>query len=117
MKLTVTDACIFIELDQLALTSLFFRLGIEVHTSVDVFNELYPGQQELLKAYEAGKMLYIHTISAEERILLNAGKFPAGLSQNDRTVLFLAGKLKAMCSAQINWCAATPGKVLWSAMA
>jgi len=96
MKLAVTDACIFIELDQLSLTSLFFKLDIEVHTSVDVFNELYTGQQELLRAYVAGKVLYIHSISSEERTLLNTGKFPAGLSQNDRTVLFLAEKLEAM---------------------
>jgi len=96
MKLAVTDACIFIELDQLTLTSLFFRLDIEVHTSVDVFNELYVGQQELLRAYEAGKMLYIHTISSEERELINSGKFSTGLSQNDRTVLFLAERLNAM---------------------
>lgn len=96
MRLAVTDACIFIELDRLKLTSLFFKLDVEVHTSVDVFNELYIGQQEVLRAYEAGKMLYIHTISSEERNLINNGKFSTGLSQNDRTVLFLAEKLKAI---------------------
>lgn len=95
-KLAVTDACIFIELDQLNLYPDFFKLDIELHTSVDVFNELHAGQQKILKAYETGKLLYIHTIGSEERILINSGKYAAGLSQNDRTVLFLAEKLDAM---------------------
>ena len=54
MKVAITDACIFIELHHLLLTSVFFKLDIEIHTTVDVFNELYPEQQELLKAYETG---------------------------------------------------------------
>lgn len=51
MKLAITDACIFIDLHELDLTVKFFSLEIEVHTSLDVFNELYPDQQKILKAY------------------------------------------------------------------
>lgn len=96
MKLTITDACIFIELDQLRLTSVFFKLDMEIHTSVDVFNELFPQQQELLKAYQAGHKLFLHSLDSAQRIEMNAIKYPAGLSQNDRTVLFLAEMLDAM---------------------
>ena len=96
MILAVTDACIFIELDQLGLMSLFFKLNIEVHTSVDVFNELFAAQQELLKAYEVGNILQIHSISADERVKISQAGYATGLSQNDRTVLFLAEKLGAM---------------------
>ncbi len=42
MRLAVTDACIFIDLIELHITSEFFALPIEFHTSLDVFNELYP---------------------------------------------------------------------------
>ena len=42
MKIAITDACIFIDLIELRLTSQFFRLQLEIHTSLDVYNELYP---------------------------------------------------------------------------
>ena len=41
MKLAVTDACIFIDLIELDLVSAFFQLHMELHTTVDVINELY----------------------------------------------------------------------------
>lgn len=81
----------YIELDNLLLTRVFFELDIEVHTSVDVFNELYPHQQEALNKQN----LFLHTITAEDRIFMNTEKMAAGLSQNDRTVLFLAKALNA----------------------
>jgi hypothetical protein len=52
MKLAVTDACIFIDLIELQLTAHFFKLQIEIHTSLDVFNELFDNQKEILKAYQ-----------------------------------------------------------------
>jgi predicted nucleic acid-binding protein len=96
MKLAITDACIFIELDQLRLTSAFFKLNIEVHTSVDVFNELFPQQQEVLKAYEIVAKLRLHTLTSEDRARLHNGSYNSGLSENDRTVLLLADELDAM---------------------
>ena len=51
MKLAITDACIFIDLCDLEITQPFFALDLEIHTSVDVFNELYPEQQKILNAY------------------------------------------------------------------
>ena len=44
MKIAVTDACIFIDLCEVELTAPFFALHMEVHTSLDVFNEIYPEQ-------------------------------------------------------------------------
>ena len=41
MKLAITDACIFIDICDLEITQPFFALDLEIHTSVDVFNELY----------------------------------------------------------------------------
>ena len=62
MKLAVTDACIFIDLIELRLTSEFFKLPIEIHTSLDVYNELYPEQKEILKAYSSVEKLKIHNL-------------------------------------------------------
>lgn len=96
MKVAVTDACIFIELHHLLLTSLFFRLDIEIHTTVDVFNELYPVQRELLKAFETGNKLYLHSLNEEDRTAIREKKYTGGLSETDKTALHLAVKLGAM---------------------
>jgi hypothetical protein len=36
MKVVVTDACIFIDVIELQLTSRFFNLDVEIHTTADV---------------------------------------------------------------------------------
>jgi hypothetical protein len=62
MKIAITDACIFIDIIELQLSSQFFGLKIEIHTSLDVFNELYIEQQELLKAYQSvGKLIIVYS--------------------------------------------------------
>ena len=67
MKLAITDACIFIDFIELRLTSEFFKLPIEIHTSLDVYNELYPEQKEILKAYSSVGKLIIHNLSSAEK--------------------------------------------------
>jgi predicted nucleic acid-binding protein len=96
MKVAITDACIFIDLIELRLTSEFFGLQIEIHTSLEVYNELYPEHQELLKAYQSIRKLIIHNITYEERILIQNEKFPRSLSEIDKSVIFLAEKYNAM---------------------
>lgn len=95
MKLAVTDACIFIDLIELQLSSEFFGLPIEIHTSLDVFNELYDDQKEILKAYHSVGKLTVHNLSSEEKKCIQEEKFPKSLSDNDKTVIFLAEKLGA----------------------
>lgn len=96
MKLAVTDACIFIDLIELKISSEFFNLGIEIHTSLDVFNELYTDQKELLKAYKSVGKLTIHNITSEEKESIQKEVYPKPLSDPDKTVIFLADKLGAM---------------------
>ena len=96
MKLAVTDACIFIELHNLRLTSDFFKLDIEVHTSIDVFNELYEEQQDLLLAYRDTGKLIMHTLTETDRNIILNSKYAAGLSENDKTVLHIAIQNKAI---------------------
>lgn len=96
MRIAITDACIFIDLILIRLTSEFFSLSFEIHTSLDVYNELYPEQQELLKAYMSIGKLCIHNITGEERTLIKNSGFPRSLSEIDMSVLYLAGKFNAM---------------------
>jgi len=96
MKVAVTDACIFIDLYDLKIFPFFFGLGLEVHTSVDVFNELYPEQQQFLLVYQSVGKLTLHTIDQNDRQKILAESFPKSLSMVDKTVLYLARKLGAM---------------------
>lgn len=96
MKLAVTDACIFIDLYELQLTSKFFQLELELHTSVDVFNELYEQQQELLKAYQNNGKLFLHSLEEKDREAIKKMGLSAGLSESDKTVLYVAEQLDAM---------------------
>lgn len=96
MKIAITDACIFIDLIDLRFMSEFFGLPLEIHTSLDVYNELFPNQQDLLKAYQSTGKLIIHNLSHDDRIKILQEVFPRSLSENDKSVLFLAAKHDAM---------------------
>lgn len=94
MKVAVTDACIFIDLIELDLVSSFFKLNIELHTTVDVVNELFPEQKQILKAYESGDLLTIHNLVEDDFAKIAKIPFPRGLSQEDKTVIYLAKGLE-----------------------
>ena len=96
VKLAITDACIFIDLCELQLVSQFFQLDLDIHTSVDVFHELYPSQQELLMAFYSFGKLTLHSLTADDRMAIFNGGYPRSLSDNDKTVLHLAVKIGAM---------------------
>ena len=93
-RVAVTDACIFIDLMELKIISDFFDLKLEIHTTVDVLMELYPGQREILKAYQVGDKLIIHNLNNDQIKEIKNIPFPKGLSPQDRSVLFVASKLK-----------------------
>lgn len=90
MTLAVTDACIFLDLMDLQLTSEFFGLSLDMHTTLDVYNELCPEQQELLKAYRSLGRLHIHNITSEERTTIRNSNLPTALSNSEKTVIFHA---------------------------
>jgi hypothetical protein len=95
MIIAVTDACIFIDLIELRLLSQFFGLQLQVLTSRDVYNELYPKQQDLLAAYMLVGKLTVYNILPEERKLITMGQYPKSLSDSDKTVIYLAKKNNA----------------------
>ena len=96
MKLAITDACIFIDLYDLQLTAQFFRLDLEIHTSVDVLNELYTNQQQMLTAFQSVGKLTAHIIKEEDKREIHSKPYPKALSESDKTVLYLAAKLDAL---------------------
>jgi predicted nucleic acid-binding protein len=95
MRIAITDACIFIDLYDLQLTASFFSLDMEIHTSVDVLNELYENQQQMLSAFQSVGKLTAHNITEEEKIKILSISYPRSLSKSDKTVLYLASKLNA----------------------
>jgi len=96
MKLAITDACILIDLHKLQLTIPFFELSIEVHTSLDVYNELDDDQKQILLAFRSVGKFTIHSIQEKERLAIHQGPYSKGLSEADKTALFLADQLNAM---------------------
>lgn len=96
MRIAITDACIFIDIYELQLTTDFFSLDLEIHTSFDVFMEVHEHQKELLKAFQSIGKFTIHNITQEDRLIIIKNNYPKSLSDNDKTVLHLAEKLEAM---------------------
>jgi hypothetical protein len=96
VKIAITDACIFIDILELELTVVFFELEIEVHTSVDVINELYPDQRKVLQVFQNNRKLTAHNIIEQQRRIIQAKNYPNSLSNSDKTVLYLAETLNAI---------------------
>lgn len=96
MRIVVTDACIFIDLIELELADKFFRLDLEIHTTVDVLNELYPAQQQVLQRYQQSEKLFIHILSHDEQAEIHDEDFPISLSPEDCSVIYIAYKLDAV---------------------
>ena len=96
MIIAVTDACIFIDLIELQITSPFFRLKIEVHTTVDVWNELYEEQQKILTDHQTAGNLIVHVLSEDDMVVIGNQGYSNRLSLQDHTVIYLAEKLDAV---------------------
>ena len=95
VKIAVTDACIFIDLYDLGLVASFFNLEIEIHTTSAVCFELYPEQQQVLKAYQSVDRLIVHNLHEQDFIEIYSEKYPKSLSETDKSVLQIANKLNA----------------------
>lgn len=90
MKIAVTDACIFIDLIELDLISDFFRLDLELHTTVEVMNELFTEQYQVLEAYQQVGKLMVHNLEVQDFLKIEALALPKGLSPEDKLVLYIA---------------------------
>jgi predicted nucleic acid-binding protein len=95
MKIAVTDACIFIDLLDLEMTAYFFNMNIEVHTTIEVWNELDKQQQQVLAAYKSVAKLKVHVLESEDFELIDKTLFPRALSVPDQSILYLAKRMNA----------------------
>lgn len=95
LKIAVTDACIFIDLYDIDLITLFFDLELEVHTTSGVYFELNEAQQRVLKAYHSVNKLVIHNLSENDFLEIFSTNYPKSLSETDKSVLHVANKLNA----------------------
>jgi hypothetical protein len=93
MKIVVTDACIFIDVINLNLTVKFFALELDIHTTADIINELYPEQRQILEGYKSNRKLTVHVLTGEEQLALMEQEHPKALTPEDLSVIFIAQKL------------------------
>lgn len=93
MKIVVTDACIFIDVITLNLTAKFFDLDLDIHTTADIINELYPEQKQILEGYKLSEKLTVHVLTGEEQLALMSEVHPKALTPEDLSVIFIARKL------------------------
>ena len=96
MKIAITDACVFIDLHDIELTTNFFSLHLEIHTSLDVMHELYESHRSLLTRYLDSGKLIVHNLTDQDRNQILTENYPKSLSQMDKTVLHLALKMNAI---------------------
>lgn len=94
-KVVITDACIFIDLYDLALISSFFLLDLEIHTTSAVLNELNAELKEMLKRYQLVNKLVAHNLEEKDFLEIFSTNYPKSLSETDKSVLHIANKLNA----------------------
>ncbi len=95
MKIAITDACVFIDLLNLSLIQQFFSIHVEIHTTVEVINELNPEQQVVLREFITVQKLKVHNIAEQQKKEIREMEFPISLSETDKSVLYIAIFLKA----------------------
>jgi predicted nucleic acid-binding protein len=93
MKIAITDANIFIDLIYLELHGELFALGVEIHSTLEVYDELNQIQQAALAKFVQESKLTLH-LRGEDGPPDNIQK-QKGLSESDKLVLHLAIKLDA----------------------
>lgn len=94
-KVVITDANIFIDLYELEIVNVFFSLELEVHTTLNVLNELSDPQRQILEAYISVKKLIVHNLQETDFIEIFQANYPKSLSQADKSVLHIAAQLRA----------------------
>ncbi|WP_159516928.1 hypothetical protein [Sunxiuqinia indica] len=94
-KIAVTDACIFIDLYDLGLASMFFNLDVEIHTTSSVYFDLKEEHRQVLNAYQSVKKLIVHNLAENDFIVIHSEPYPNSLSETDKSVIYIANNLNA----------------------
>jgi len=96
MKIAVTDANIFIDLIEIEIFHFLFELGLEIHTTKAVYDQLIQEQQAIVEPYVQSKALIVYNFSFEELMEIYAIEFPPGLEAADQSVYYYSTKIEAM---------------------
>ncbi|MBS1507028.1 MAG: hypothetical protein JSS79_10315 [Bacteroidetes bacterium] len=93
MKIAITDANIFIDLIYVELLDALFAIEVEIHTTINVVDELNESQQKAIFKAVKKNRLTIHT--QEEFNVPDDIKKSKKLSDSDKSVFSLAFELDA----------------------
>lgn len=96
MRLVVTDTNVFIDLMSVDALEAFFALGLEVHTTGFVTNELNREQSALLLPYVGSGRLSLDRFTEDDIRAIDMMATRNQLHFTDRSVIRLAETLKAM---------------------
>lgn len=93
MKLAVTDANIFIDLIHIDCLHYLFQLKIELHTTVEVLEELHDHQKEEVEKYVKTRQLILDFGANYKREI--PYELNTSLAEADKSVFYYAWSLKA----------------------
>ncbi len=96
MKIAITDANIFIDLIRLGLLGCLFNLGMEIHTTREVYDQLNTQQKGVAAGFVQAGVLSIYNFSFQEWQEISLLNCPAGLETADRTVFYYSKKIEAL---------------------
>lgn len=93
MKVAITDANIFIDLHSLEILDYLFLLRLEIHTTVDVMDELDDEQVHILKKREENGDLYVYSMNSDEIEEVSNMSLSNALSTTDKSIFYYSMKL------------------------
>ena len=96
MILAVTDANIFIDLIHLEMLGYLFNLDIEIHTTLEVHDQLNTNQKKIIQNFIQSKDLLVYSFSFEELTEIYSIDCPNGLELADRTIFYYAEKFNSI---------------------
>ena len=96
MILAVTDANIFIDLIHLEMLGYLFNLDIEIHTTLEVHDQLNTNQKKIIQNFIQSKDLLVYSFSFEELTEIYSIDCPNGLELADRTIFYYAEKFNSV---------------------
>lgn len=96
MKIAVTDANIFIDLIHLEMLGFLFDLDLEIHTTLEVYEQMNEKQKKVALNFVQSKLLNVYKFSIAELNEIAELKLPSGLEFADRTVFYYSTKINTI---------------------
>jgi hypothetical protein len=96
MKIAVTDANIFIDLIKLQMLEMLFCIGLDIHTTQEIVDQLNEFQLTELNIHIGKGVIEVHKFDAEELEEIILFETPRALELADKSVVWLAIKLSSV---------------------